>query len=158
MGLLPIFLTLTAFVFLWGMVNYNSFVAQQTRINELREAEAGLAARFAEITARLSQRAGAGNSPGVPFSPGVDAPTPTVPDFPLALADAWRRFAESHPSGRDREEMVPLLNELEETADGQYRARTRLASAIAGYNGHRQRMPYRLVARLFNFKPIAPAA
>ena len=110
MGLLPIFLTLTAFVFLWGMVNYNSFVAQQTRINELREAEAGLATRFAEITARLSQRAGAGNFPGGPFSPGLDAPNPAAADFPLALADAWRRFAEGHPS--DREEMIPLLNEL----------------------------------------------
>lgn len=158
MGLLPIFLTLTAFIFLWGMVNYNSFVAQQTRINELREAEAGLASRFAEITARLSQLPGAGNSSGVPAFPGVDALNPAAPDFPLALAESWRRFAESHPSGQDREEMLSLLNELEETADGQYRTRTRLASAIAGYNGHRQRMPYRLVARMFNFKPIAQAA
>lgn len=158
MGLLPIFLTLTAFIFLWGMVNYNSFVAQQARINELREAEAGLAARFAEISSRLFNRLGAGSSPGVPGIPGPDALNPATPDFPLERADAWRRFVESHPSVRDREEMIPLLNELEETADGQYRARTRLVSAIAGYNGHRQRMPYRLIARLFNFKPIAQAA
>ncbi len=159
MGLLPIFLTLTAFVFLWGLVNYNSFVAQQALISELRAAEAELQERFEAIVERLQDNLGTAGS-AVPGSPPMTGPAadPTAPDFPGQLAATWRRFAESHPSPRDGEEVVLLLNELQATADARHRTRLRLSSAIAGYNGHRQRMPYRLVARLFNFKPISPVA
>jgi len=152
MGLLPIFLTLTAFVFLWGLVNYNSFVAQQARISELRTAEAELQARFEAIVERLRDHFAAAGS-----APGPGAADSAALDFPAQLAAAWQRFAESHPSPRDGEEVAPLLSELQATADAQHRTRFRLSSAIAGYNGHRQRMPYRLVARLFNFKPIPQA-
>jgi hypothetical protein len=159
MGLLPIFLTLTAFIFLWGLVNYNSFVAKQARINGLRETEAAAQERLVEIVGRLSDI----SSPARAAAPdalrvaGPDAFNPAGPDYSAQLAAAWRRFAESHPSLRDQAEVAPLLTELEETAEGQYRTRTRLSSAIADYNRHRQQMPYRLVARLFNFKPIPQA-
>jgi hypothetical protein len=152
MGLLPIFLTLTAFIFLWGLVNYNSFVAQQARINGLRETEVSLQERLREIVKQLSTISDSAAAPGC-----MDASNPAAPEFPAELAGAWRRFAETHPSQRDRAEVAPLLNELEEIADGQYRTRTRLSSAIADYNRHRQQMPYRLIARLFNFKPIPQA-
>jgi hypothetical protein len=160
MGLLPIFLTLTAFVFLWGLVNYNSFVAQQARINELRATEAELTERFAAIVERLRDQFGTAGSvaPGTPSMTGPEAADPTAPDFPAQLTAAWQRFAQIHPSPRDGEEVAPLLHELEATADARHRTRLRLSSASAGYNGHRQRMPYRLVARLFNFQPISPAA
>ncbi len=155
MGLLPIFLTLTAFVFLWGLVNYNSFVAQQARINELREAEAGLQERFEEIEGQFSTLPGLTGSPaaGYPRTAGSGT-SGSAPDFPARLA-AWRRFTDSHP---DREAVTPLLAALEETVDAQHRTRLRLSSAVADYNGHCGRMPYRIVARLFNFKPIAQAA
>ena len=155
MGLLPIFLTLSAFVFLWGLVNYNSFVAQQARIKELREAEAGLKERFEEIVGQFSTLPGLTGSPaaGYPRTTGSDAAGPAAPDFPAQLA-VWRRFTESYP---DRETAAPLLAALEETVDAQHRTRLRLSSAVADYNGHCQRMPYRLVARLFNFKPIPQA-
>jgi hypothetical protein len=155
MGLLPIFLTLTAFVFLWGLVNYNSFVAKQARIDGLRETQAELQERLAEIVGQLSDLAGPARAAA--GSPPMTGPAadPTAPDFLAQLAAAWRRFAESQPSPRDGEEVVRLLNELEATADAQHRTRGRLSAAIAGYNGHRQRMPYRLIARLFNFKPIS---
>ncbi len=160
MGLLPIFLTLTAFVFLWGLVNYNSFVAQQARISELRATEAELAERFAAIVERLRDQFGPAGSaePGTPSMTGPQAADPTAPDFPAQLAGDWQRFAASHPSPRDGEEVPSLLHELQATADAQHRTRLRLSSAIAGYNGHRRRMPYRLIARLFNFQPISPAA
>jgi hypothetical protein len=161
MGLLPIFLTLTAFVFLWGLVNYNSFVAQQARIGELRAAEAELQERFATIVERLRDQFGTAGATAASGSPPVTGPgtaNPTAPDFPTQLAAAWQRFAQSHPSLRDGEEVPPLLSELQATADAQHRTRLRLSSAIAAYNGHRQRMPYRLIARLFNFKPISLAA
>ncbi|MBD0255593.1 MAG: hypothetical protein ICV83_07725 [Cytophagales bacterium] len=160
MGLLPIFLTLTAFVFLWGLVNYNSFVAQQARVGELRATEAELEERFAAIVERLRDQFGTAGS-AVTEYPGMAepaAPDPAAPDFPNRMAAAWQRFAESHPSLPDGEEVAPLLNELQATADAQHRTRLRLSSAIAGYNGHRQRMPYRLVAQLFNFKSIPPVA
>jgi hypothetical protein len=146
MGLLPIFLTLSAFVFLWGLVNYNSFVAQQARIQELREAEVGLQERFEEIEGQFSTLTG---SPAAGY-PG----TAGAPDFPARLA-AWRRFTDSYP---DREAVTPLLAALEETVEAQHRTRLRLSSAVTDYNGHCGRMPYRLVARLFNFKPIPQAA
>ncbi len=160
MGLLPIFLTLTAFVFLWGLVNYNSFVAQQARIGELRAAEAELQDRSAAIVERLRDRFGTAGSavPGHPAMAGPEATDPAAKDFPARMAAAWQRFAESHSSPRDGEEVAPLLSELGETAEAQHRTRLRLSSAIASYNGHRQRMPYRLIAQLFNFKPIPPVA
>lgn len=148
MGLLPIFLTLSAFVFLWGLVNYNSFVAQQTRIKELREAEAGLQERFEEIEGQFS------TLPGLTGSPAAGYLHTAAPDFPARLT-VWRRFTESYP---DREAVTPLLAALEETVDAQHRTRLRLSAAVADYNGHCQRMPYRLVARLFNFKPVPQAA
>lgn len=155
MGLLPIFLTLSAFVFLWGLVNYNSFVAQQLRINGLREAEAGLQERFEEIEGQLLAIPGpAGAAAGAPRAAGPAALGAAAPGFSARLA-AWRRFAESSP---DREEVAPLLGALEETVDAQRRTQLRLSSAIADYNGHCRRMPYRLVARLFSFKPIPQAA
>jgi hypothetical protein len=160
MGLLPIFLTLTAFVFLWGLVNYNSFVTKQARIDGLRETEAALQERLAEIVEQLSDLAGPARA-AAPDALRVALPNasnPAVPNDPAQLAAAWRRFAESHPSLRDRAEVAPLLTELEETADGQYRTRTRLSSAVADYNRHRQQMPYHLIARLFNFKPIPQGA
>jgi hypothetical protein len=160
MGLLPIFLTLTAFVFLWGLVNYNSFLAQQARIGELRAAAAELEEHFAALVERLRDHFGTAGSaaPGYPATADPGAADPTTPDFPTRLAAAWQRFAESHPSPRDGEEVAALLGELGETAEAQHRTRLRLSSAIAGYNGHRQRMPYRLIAQLFNFKPIPPVA
>ena len=156
MGLLPIFLTLSAFVFLWGLVNYNSFVAQQARINGLREAEAELKERFEEIVGQFSTLPGLTGSPaaGSPRTPPSNVSGPTAPDFPTQLA-IWRRFTESYP---DPDAVMPLLAALEETVDAQRRTDLRLSSAVADYNGHCRRMPYRLVARLFNFKPILQAA
>jgi hypothetical protein len=152
MGLLPIFLTLTAFVFLWGLVNYNSFVAQQARIRELREAEAGLQERFEEIEAQFATLPGS-PAAGYPRTAGSGASGP-APDFSARLA-SWRRFADSYP---DREAVTPLVAALQETVDAQHRTRLRLSSAVADYNGHCGRMPYRIVARLFNFKPMPQAA
>jgi hypothetical protein len=156
MGLLPIFLTLSAFVFLWGLVNYNSFVAQQARINGLREAEAGLKERFEEIVGHISTLPGlTGSVAGYPRAAiPLNTSSPASPDSPAQLA-AWRRFAESYP---DREAVMPLLTALEETVDAKHRTSLRLSSAVADYNGHCQRMPYRLIARLFNFKPIPQTA
>ena len=161
MGLLPIFLTLTAFIFLWGLVNYNSFVAQQARITELQAAAYQSKERFEALVEQLSQLfkpAGSAAAPGYPQVTGREATDPDAPDFPTQVAAAWRRFAEGHLYLQDQEEVAPLLDELEETAEAQYRTRLRLLSAIADYNGHRQRMPYRLVAQLFNFKSISGVA
>ncbi|HEX8529093.1 MAG TPA: hypothetical protein VF646_03690 [Cytophagales bacterium] len=151
---------MTAFVFLWGLVNYNSFQAQQARIGELRAAAAELQERFATIVERLRNHFGTAGTaaPGHSPMPGPEPADSTPPDSANRLAAAWQRFAESHPSSRDEEEVAALLNELQATAEAQHRTRLRLSSAIAGYNGHRQRMPYRLVAQLFHFRPIPPVA
>jgi hypothetical protein len=153
MGLLPIFLTLTLFVFLWGLVNYNAFAAKRTYIGQLEEETDRLDSTSQEITRRLSVLLHPTHQTAMP-----GCPESTSNSHALEVVETWRRFVSEHASLQGNEEAVTLLNELEEAATGQYRAHTRLEKAIDDYNRHCRRMPYRLVALLFGFRPIPQRA
>lgn len=155
MGLLPIFLILALSVFLWGLVNYNAFVAKRAYVSQLREEADRLDALSREITGRLSAHFSRTHSIA---TPAFLSPAGAAADQAPGLAEAWRRFAAEHASLSGDVEAGSLLDALEEAADGQYRTHMRLERGIADYNRHRRQMPYRLIALLFGFRPIPQTA
>jgi hypothetical protein len=158
MGLLPIFLTLTLFVFLWGLVNYNAFAAKRAYIRQLGEEADRLNGSLREITGRLLALLSPANRTTTPGYPQPTNDARYVAAQGPELAEAWHRFAAADASLRGNEEAGTLLNQLEETASGQYQVYTRLERAIDDYNRHCRKMPYRLVALLFGFRPILQKA
>lgn len=158
MGLLPIFLTLTLFVFLWGLVNYNAFAAKRAYIGQLGEEADKLDSSCRETVGRLTALLDFENRSAAPSYPGLTGGARRTVGQGPQLAQVWRRFAAEAPSLSKNEGASMLLNQLEETASGQYQVHIRLERAIDEYNQYCQTMPYRFVALLFGFRPIPQRA
>lgn len=159
MGLLPVFLTLFLFIFLWGLVNYYSFVAKRDRIRGFRDEEEKLLGMLAEQVTLLSGAITATSDVRIPVqlttgASGTSVNTGYAPDYPADLARQWHQFVNEHSPLSADEQVRNLLKGLEETAALLFRTRSRLQAAVGDYNRHRQQMPYRLIALLFGFRPV----
>jgi hypothetical protein len=158
MGMLPILVVLVCLVFLWGMVNYNSFVTKRKQISDTREArvlaQKQLGATLKQLTdwARLH-------------------PLP-IPESLLRLPDLtelqlWKEVegwcddakqvmtnASQVPTLVNAAEFLNLTASFEQAKKGYLLARKRHTAAINGYNQEARHMPSKLIAILFGFRPV----
>jgi hypothetical protein len=159
MGLLPVFLTLALFIFLWGLVNYNSFVAKRDRIRQLEEEEESLNNLLKENTQRLSGIISGEFRVAIPDSLNIASSDHAINSSygisePVDFASQWQHLVNQHSPLSADEQVRNLLKGLEEAAALLFRTRSRLEAAVGDYNQHRQQMPYRLIAAIFGFRPI----
>jgi hypothetical protein len=158
MGMFPIVVALSCFIFLWGMVNYNSFVAKKRQISLTFEALRVAQIQLGDVIALL-----------LTFSRtrGVSAPDAflTLPDLttiqPKAVIEdvieVANRLLESllhSPESKQSPELQRISLALDEASANYLNARKRYRAAVNGYNAEANHMPSKIIARLFGFKSV----
>jgi hypothetical protein len=158
MGMLPILVVLASVIFLWGMVNHNSFVTKRKQIFETREARLLAQKQLGTMLKQLTDWARLYSSP-VPES------LLRLPDLteiqPRKEVENWCNDAEQVLTGTSQ---VPALANspdfrnlsasFEQAKNAYLLARKRHTAAINGYNWEARHMPSKIIARLFGFRPV----
>ena len=154
----PIVVALSCFIFLWGMVNYNSFVAKKRQISltfeALRVAQIQLGETIAQLLAFGRSR-----------SISVPNALLTLPEWatiqPKALMDDTCEAASTvldsllrSPEWKLNQELQRIATALEEARTSYLAARKRYRAAVNGYNAEANQMPSKIIARLFGFKSV----
>ena len=158
MGMLPILVVLVCIVFLWGMVNYHSFVTKRKQLADTREARVLAQKQLGATLKQLTDWARLHASP--------------IPESLLRLPDltqlqlykeveSWCDDAEQVltsasqvPALGNAPERRNLLASLEQAKKGYLLARKRHTAAINGYNREARHMPSKIIAVLFGFRPV----
>lgn len=156
MGLLPIFLALAGFIFLWSLVNHNSFAARQQSIGDLREAEDLLTSLRKETLDKLTNylTSRGVTIPAYLLQNGPADPETSSRQHTVELAEQWHEFIPNHTTLSGDPALVELIEQFDDITSRQVRTQTRLQAAINEYNRLRSQMPFRLIAVLFGFRPI----
>lgn len=158
MGLLPIFLTLSLFIFLWGMVNYYSFITKRDTIQQLAEAVKERANQNQEIVKELADTLSRTYSIQIPdyLQSAYLSPSSAAEDEKdNEVFDKWQQFIQQYPVLQQDIPFQQLLHTLAESVSSRLWTQARLRAAVSDYNQHRLKMPYRLIAKLFGFRPVA---
>jgi len=158
MGMLPILVVLVCIVFLWGMVNYNSFVTKKKQITDTREARL-LAQKQLGIT--LNQLTDWARLHALPVPESLlRLPNLTELQF-CKEVESWCDDAEQVlssasqvPALANAPELRNLSASFEQAKNGYLLARKRHTAAINGYNWEAQHMPSKIIAILFGFRPV----
>src|SRR4028119_2211441 len=148
MGMLPILVVLICIVFLWGMVNYNSFVTKRKQISDTREARVLAQKQLGSTLNQLTDWARFHASP--------------IPESLLRLPDLselqFRKEVESWcddaeqvltsasqvPALANSPELQNLSASFEHAKNGYLLARKRHTAAINGYNREARHMPSKI--------------
>lgn len=157
MGMIPIVVVLASVIFLWGMVNYASFV---TKKKEIEEASEGLRAVQLQINNLVEQLLGLSQSYGLALPTSLAALPNLSIIQPKALVEALEREmeivlakAENLFPGQQTQEVSSLRTALETSKRTYLLARKRYRAALNGYNSEATHMPSKIIARLFGFHP-----
>lgn len=158
MGMLPILVVLVCLVFLWGMVNYNSFVTKRKQISDTREARV-LAQK--QLGATLKQLTDWTYLHALPI-PASLLRLPNLTELQLYKeVESWCEDAEQVltsasqvPALTNTSELRNLSASLEQAKKEYLLARKRHTAAINGYNWEARHMPSKLIALLFGFRPV----
>jgi len=158
MGMFPIVVALSCFIFLWGMVNYNSFVAKKRQISLTYESLRVAQIQLGETIAQLLTF---GRSRGI----SVPHALLKLPEWanvqPKALVEDTCEAASTvldslirSPEWKLNQELQQLGTALEEARTGYLGARKRYRAVVNGYNAEANQMPSKIIARLFGFKSV----
>jgi hypothetical protein len=158
MGMLPILVVLACVVFLWGMVNYSSFVAKRKQISDTLEArlttQQQLGALFAQIS-DWAHRHALSVPDALLLLPDLHIvqPKKTVESW-CVEAEQFLEKARQIPALAQSQELRNLTTALDQTQKAYLLARKRHTAAVNGYNWEAQHMPSKIIARLFGFRPV----
>ena len=144
-GLVPVFIVLVSAVFLWGMVVQNSLKTRKIRM----EAQLQNVGKAALLRMQLLTRLGGlVQTDLVADQEGYDETKLATETARIASAIRNLGFA-------DNREAQQLQGNLAENATLLVTAQRQFRTARTGYNDLCQRMPYKLVAAVAGFKPVA---
>jgi hypothetical protein len=158
MGMLPILVVLACVIFLWGMVNYNSFVAKRKQISDTKEARLLAQKQLGTVLQQLTDVARLHASP-------IPASLQRLPDLtevqPRKEVESWCDDARQWLTGTSQiaalsnsPELRDLSASLEQAKNAYLLARKRHTAAINGYNWEARHMPSKIIALLFGFRPV----
>lgn len=156
MGMLPIIVALLGLIFLWSVVNYNSFVSKRNVVLEAldkrKKAQVQLGSTLEKLVAF-----------GKENSLSVDHQLLQLPDMhTIQRKDTWEELfsavfdlldrIESLPGWSANTKFLEIKAAYEEDKLKFQLARKRHRAAMHAYNDITRQMPAKLLAKLFGFK------
>jgi len=158
MGMLPILVVLACVIFLWGMVNYSSFVAKRKQISDTLEARLSAQQQLGEVFSRLADWAHR-HALSVPdvllLLPDLHVvqPKKTVESWCVEAEEFLEKVRQTPALGQSQE-FRNLATALDQTQKAYLLARKRHTAAVNGYNWEAQHMPSKIIAKVFGFRPV----
>jgi hypothetical protein len=157
MGMIPVALAIAGFVLLWTIVNYNSLAARRKNIVSLQEARKQLSDAYVSLSKQLSALLLIYklNMPAYLVELAND-PNRKIDAPKLSESINWLTLqAGSHnPELQSNPDYQESLTAMELIVTKLIKNQQQWLAEVKAYNRQATRMPYRMVAQLFGFKPV----